>query len=176
MMVLAAAAASVPARAELAVGAPAPEFQAPAALAGNLFTYDLNKALSKGPVVMFFIPHAFTGQCDYEGHNFADRIREFQRYGASVIAVSKDAPHIEQRWSRMVCADKFPVVSDSSLSITRAYDNVARINSSLRVAGRTTYVILPTHAIGFVYASIAPTEHVEQSLIALARLTAKPAR
>ena len=47
------------AHAALAVGDTAPEFKTKAALAGKDFDFDLNKALKKGPVVLYFFPAAF---------------------------------------------------------------------------------------------------------------------
>lgn len=50
---------STPAHAELAVGAVAPAFVTQGAKAGKPFTFDLKKALKKGPVVVYFYPKAF---------------------------------------------------------------------------------------------------------------------
>jgi peroxiredoxin len=163
---------AAPARAVLAPGRAAPAFRAEAALAGNTFTYDLDKALAKGPVVMFFVPHAFTGGCDYEAHLFADRYGEFKRFGASVIAVSKDRPEVGRRWSKLVCANKFPVLSDVDFAVARAYDDIMRVNASSATEARTTYVIMPNHTVGYVYRETDPSQHVERALIALADLTA----
>jgi thioredoxin-dependent peroxiredoxin len=45
----------------LTKGASAPIFKAKASLAGNDFNFALNKALEKGPVVLYFYPSAYTG-------------------------------------------------------------------------------------------------------------------
>ncbi|HXW64063.1 MAG TPA: redoxin domain-containing protein, partial [Burkholderiaceae bacterium] len=60
------------ASAALAVGAPAPDFTAQAALGGKTFTFSLAEALKKGPVVLYFYPKAFTKGCTIEAHNFAE--------------------------------------------------------------------------------------------------------
>ena len=55
--------ASNQANAELKPGASAPDFTAPAALAGNTYSFALKEALKKGPVVVYFYPKAFTRGC-----------------------------------------------------------------------------------------------------------------
>ena len=57
-------AVSAQAFAALPVGTVAPTFKTQASLAGKEFTYDLSKALKKGPVVVYFYPGAFTGGCN----------------------------------------------------------------------------------------------------------------
>ena len=49
---------STVALAELKVGATAPSFSAPAALAGQTYQFVLAEALKKGPVVVYFYPKA----------------------------------------------------------------------------------------------------------------------
>src|SRR5690606_21546469 len=71
MLAVAAAGASAlmaapAARAELKTGEPAPEFSAPASLAGKPFRFSLSEALKKGPVVLYFYPKAFTQGCTIE--------------------------------------------------------------------------------------------------------------
>ncbi len=46
--------------AALKPGDEAPDFSARASLAGKEFTFSLERALKKGPVVIYFYPSAFT--------------------------------------------------------------------------------------------------------------------
>ena len=55
-----ASACSFQAHATLQPGDPAPDFTAPAWLAGEPFEYSLSKALRDGPVVLYFFPAANT--------------------------------------------------------------------------------------------------------------------
>ena len=64
---LAMLAMSSPAWAALDIGDKAPNFTAPAALAGKQFSFSLEEALAKGPVVLYFFPAAFTAGCSAEG-------------------------------------------------------------------------------------------------------------
>ena len=84
-----AAALAQPAHAALKVGSPAPDFRAPAYLAGKAFTFKLSEALKKGPVVVYFFPAAYTPGCNIEAHLFSKAIDDFRKAGASVIGAVK---------------------------------------------------------------------------------------
>ncbi|MDB6162822.1 MAG: Peroxiredoxin, partial [Xanthomonadaceae bacterium] len=60
-----------PSFAALKVGTQAPDFSAPAYLAGKPFTFKLADALKKGPVVVYFFPAAHTSGCNLEAHLFS---------------------------------------------------------------------------------------------------------
>ena len=76
--------------AELKVGVTAPSFTAPAALAGQTYSFVLAEALKKGPVVVYFYPKAFTTGCTIEAQLFAQAIDKFAELKATVIGVSGD--------------------------------------------------------------------------------------
>src|SRR3954469_101250 len=78
------------AHAALAVGDPAPAFEARASLAGKAFDYSLADALARGPVVVYFYPSAFTGGCNLEAHTFAVEQDKFAAAGATIVGVSLD--------------------------------------------------------------------------------------
>src|SRR5579884_1154331 len=83
-----AALAATPAFADLKPGAKAPDFTAPAFLAGNQFTFKLADALKKGPVVVYFFPAAHTSGCNLEAHLFSEAIDKFKADKATVIGVT----------------------------------------------------------------------------------------
>src|SRR6478736_5847657 len=85
---LGAAALATSAAAELKAGAKAPDFTAPAYLAGQPFTYKLSDALKKGPVVVYFFPAAHTKGCNIEAHLFSEAIPDFKAQKATVIGVT----------------------------------------------------------------------------------------
>src|ERR1700759_2241526 len=89
---VAAAALATAASAELKTGAKAPDFTAPAYLAGQPFTYKLSDALKKGPVVVYFFPAAHTSGCNLEAHLFSDAIDQFKAQKATVIGVTAGKP------------------------------------------------------------------------------------
>lgn len=109
--------------AALKPGDHAPEFSAPASLAGKEFHFSLQKALKKGPVVVYFYPSAYTGGCDLEAHTFAQDKDQFTAAGASIIGVSEDSIARLNQFSAdpSYCAGRFPVASDPSGKIAASY-------------------------------------------------------
>ena len=126
------AAAAAPARADLKPGETAPDFTAPAYLAGKPFTYHLGEALKKGPVVVYFFPSAHTAGCNLEAHLFSEAIDQFKAQGASVIGVTAGKVSELADFSKETehCGGKFPVAADPGAKIAKQYD------APLGMAGR----------------------------------------
>ncbi|MFN3515887.1 MAG: peroxiredoxin [Novosphingobium sp.] len=118
-----AAALVVPAAApaNLPVGARAPQIETQGALGGKPFAFNLEQALKKGPVVLYFYPKAFTSGCTLEAKAFADAHDQFRAAGATVIGMSADDLPSLRRFSTEVCASKFAVAIATPLTIA-AYD------------------------------------------------------
>ncbi len=155
------AAAASPALAALSVGAPAPDFTAPATLGGHEFTFKLAEALKKGPVVVYFYPAAFTKGCTVEAHEFAAAMDQFRAMHATVIGVSHDDIATLDRFSTSECQSKFPVAADPKLAIAKDYD--ARL-PLVGFANRTSYVIAPDGRVIYAYSNLNPAEHVQNLL------------
>src|SRR6185437_13114614 len=117
----------LPLLAALKTGERAPDFSAPASLAGKDFTFSLKDALKKGPVVVYFYPSAYTRGCDLEAHTFATEKDKFDAAGATIIGVSADSVTRLKQFSAdpNYCAGKFPVVSDADLKISGTYNLTA---------------------------------------------------
>ena len=137
------AVAASPAAAKLADGAKAPDFTAPAYLAGNAFTYKLADSLKKGPVVLYFFPSAYTSGCNVEAHLFSE--------------FSKDTES---------CGGKFPVAADPGAAIAKRYDAPMSMKgmSMPGLSGRVSYVIAPDGSVIHAYDNLNPNDHVEQTL------------
>ena len=105
---------AMPAFAALKAGTQAPEFSAPAYLAGQPFTFKLDDALKKGPVVVYFFPAAHTSGCNLEAHLFSQAIDQFKAQHATVIGVT--AGNVDQLadFSKETehCSGKFAVAAD----------------------------------------------------------------
>lgn len=162
---LAAAGASVPARAALDIGEKAPDFAAPAALAGKQFRFSLSETLAKGPVVLYFFPAAFTAGCSAEAHEFAEATDKFAALGATVIGVSTDDIDTQVKFSSQACQGKFPVASDADKTLIKSYDASMMIMPDY--ANRVSYVIAPNARIIYNYQSLNPSKHVQNTLAAL---------
>jgi peroxiredoxin len=156
---------SLAARAELDVGAPAPDFTTQASLGGNEFTFSLADALKKGPVVVYFYPAAFTPGCTVEAHLFAEATDDFQSLGSSVIGISGDDIATLKKFSVSECRSKFPVASDKGLSIAKSYDATMALLPGH--ASRTSYVVTPDGRITYAYSAMSPKEHVSNTLDAV---------
>lgn len=161
--------------AALDVGEAAPDFTTAAAFGGKTFKYSLADSLSKGPVVLYFFPAAFTEGCSIEAQQFAQAVPKFEALGASVVGVSGDDIDTLARFSVQVCQSKFPVASDASKTIIKSYDAV--MQSLPDFATRVSYVIAPGGSIVYSYLSLSPNRHVENTLAAVREFaTAKPKR
>jgi thioredoxin-dependent peroxiredoxin len=178
---------SLPVLAALKVGDNAPDFTARASLAGKEFTFSLQDALKKGPVVVYFYPSAFTKGCDLEAHTFAEQKDKFDAAGATIIGVSADSIERLDAFSAdpAYCAGKFPVASDTGHQIAATYNLTAAAAKAgaTDVRGvaidhdfieRTTFVIGKDHKIIATLSTaddkLAPDQHVEKSLAIVQQL------
>ena len=155
----------MPARAALDVGDAAPDFTAQAALGGKVYRYSLAESLSKGPVVLYFFPAAFSEGCSLEAHSFAEAVGQYEALGATVVGVSGDDLDTIAKFSVQACQSKFPVASDESKSVIKAYDAIMQTRPDF--ANRVSYVIAPNGKVVYSYLSLNPAKHVERTLSAL---------
>lgn len=161
------AAAPVPALAALPVGAPAPKFVTQGALAGKTFTFDLQKALKKGPVVLYFFPAAFTSGCTLEARAFAEATDDFAKAGATVVGVAADPIDKLAKFSSEVCRNKFAVAVATPAMIA-GYD--VSLPQMAGRSNRTSFVISKGGRIAYSYSAMRPDEHVANTLAAVRAL------
>lgn len=148
--------------AALAVGERAPEFTIDAALGGKPFKFALADALTRGPVVLYFFPKAFTSGCTIEAHAFAEATPRFNALGATVIGVSNDDADTIRRFSVEACRNQFAVAGDSDSRVIRAYD--ARLMLTPGTADHVSYVIDRSGRVAYSYSSLNPEGHVANTL------------
>ncbi len=152
-------------------GVRAPQIVAQGALAGKPFTFNLEKALKKGPVVLYFYPKAFTQGCTLEAHAFAEASPDFAAAGATVIGMSADDLPSLQRFSKEACRDKFAVAIASPQTIA-AYDVSLKKadGSATGVTSRTSYVIGKDRKVKMVHSDMDYRDHVKMTLAAVRAL------
>ncbi len=182
-----AVACATPAVAALQAGETAPDFTLKGSLEGKDFTFNLKNAVSKGPVVVYFFPSAFTGGCDAQAHAFAEDADKFKAAGASIIGVSADSVDRLHKFSAdpAFCAGKFPVASDSDTKTAMSYKlNVGAVRAGAKdnkgnaldhaFIERVTYVIGRDGKVLATMSSAAdklsPVDHVEKSLVMVQNL------
>jgi len=176
----------LPALAALKEGDKAPEFTAPASLAGKEFSFSLKDSLKKGPVVVYFYPAAFTGGCNTQAHTFSENSDKFAAAGASIIGVSLDKIATLNQFSAdpQYCAGKIAVASDPDGKIARSYDlqvrdakpgakNTRGDEIDHGFAERTTFVVTPDGKVAATIGSLAPAENVAKALETVQHLKGK---
>lgn len=151
--------------AALPVGAPAPDFSTDAALAGAVTRFSLAQTLKKGPVVLYFYPKAFTSGCTIEAHDFAEATEKFAALGATVVGISNDDIATLKKFSVEACRNKFTVAADGGARIMKQYD--AALFFKPDMADRISYVISPEGKIIYVFSSLSPDGHVENTMKAV---------
>ena len=170
LTIVGAVALASPSFAALKIGTHAPDFSAPAYLAGKPFTFKLSDALKKGPVVVYFFPAAHTSGCNIEAHLFSQAIDQFKAQKATVIGVT--AGNVDQLadFSKETehCSGKFPVAADPGAKIAKQYDALLMLKPGW--SDRTSYVIAPSGTIVHAYSNLDPKEHVNQTLKAVKAL------
>jgi peroxiredoxin len=166
------AALGAPAHAALETGATAPEFTAPAYLAGKPFTFDLDAALKKGPVVVYFFPAAHTTGCNIEAHLFAESADKFAAEGATIIGVTAGNTDQLADFSKETehCSGKFPVAADADGKIAKMYASSLVFRPGW--SGRDSYVIGKDHKIALAYSNLKPDDHVAKTLEAVTKIKA----
>lgn len=156
-----------PVMAALKTGTRAPDFTAPAYLAGKAFTFSLAAALKQGPVVLYFFPAAHTSGCNLEAHLFSQAIDRFKALHATVIGVTAGNTDQLADFSRETehCSGKFAVAADTGAKIARQYDAV--LAPKPEWSNRTSYLIAADGTIVAEYANLDPRQHVAEMLKAL---------
>jgi peroxiredoxin len=164
-------------QAALSQGVRAPQITTQGALDGKTFTFNLRRALRRGPVVLYFYPKAFTQGCTLEAHAFADAADSFTAAGATVIGMSNDDLPTLQRFSTEACRSKF-AVAVATPEIIRAYDvplvlppeMAARAATMQGLSSRTSFVIAQNGRITFVHSNLDYRDHVRLTLEAVQAL------
>lgn len=175
--------ASIPAFAALKQGDAAPDFNAPASLAGKEFAFSLKTALKKGPVVVYFYPSAYTSGCNIQAHTFSENHEKFAAAGASVVGVSLDRIDTLNKFSADpdYCAGNLPVASDADGKIAQSYQlKVSQARAGAKntkgeeighgFAERTTFIVMPDGKIAATIGGVSPKENVEKALDAIQHL------
>jgi len=99
---------------------PAPDFTVPHVTADDVNEFTLSDGVGDGPLVLAFIPGAFTGVCTDEMCEFRDSLAEFEEVDASVYGVSVDGPFSQQAFIKDNDLG-FPMLSDFGGGVIEKY-------------------------------------------------------
>ncbi|WP_435075534.1 redoxin domain-containing protein [Halorubrum sp. HHNYT27] len=122
----------------------APDFTLPLA-GGNGYDdvseFTLSEAIGDGPIVLAFVPGAFTSGCTEEMCTFGSELGSFEALDAEVYGVSVDLPFAQNVW---IAQEGFsiPMLSDWNHEAIRLYDVVyENMYGSIESAQRSVFVI-----------------------------------
>lgn len=122
----------------------APDFTVPLAGGGSyddVSQFTLSAAAGDGPIVLAFVPGAFTGGCTEEMCAFGSELNSFEALDASVYGVSVDLPFAQNVWIQQEGFD-VPMLSDWDHEVIRAYNVVyPDMYGSIESAQRSVFVI-----------------------------------
>jgi len=126
------------------VGDRAPDFTVPKA-GGTAYNdveeFTLSDALGDGPIVLAFVPAAFTQGCTAELCSFRDSLSAFEELDAAVYGVSVDLPFAQNTWIQQHDLG-FPMLADVHHELIHAYDVVwPDMYDVVEVAERSVFVL-----------------------------------
>lgn len=105
----------------LSVGTTAPDFELTTIGANGPELVRLSDQLGGGPVVLLFVPMAFTGVCTQELCSVTGELADYESLAAKVFAISGDNPFAQQNWKEKESIG-LPLLSDYEHEVAKAYD------------------------------------------------------
>jgi len=124
----------------IAVGTKAPDFTLKTKAADGLKDVKLSDFAGKQVVLLFF-PLAYTGVCTQEMCDQTAGLGEYEKLGASVLAISVDSPFAQEAWAKANNI-KVTLLSDLNKTVTKAYDVVFPMLAGVGdTAARAAFVI-----------------------------------
>ena len=134
----------------LATGTPAPDFILPNGPGTEVALADL---LSKGPVVVFFYPHAYSSVCTEEFCGVRDDWSAWSEINASVVGISVNTPFVVAQWKQDLGLP-FELLSYFNKDISAAYDAMYDEFFGLKgVSKRSAYIIGTDGTITYAWQS-----------------------
>lgn len=151
---------------QIAVGAPAPEFEL-LDQTGQL--HSLEDYRDRW-VVLYFYPKDETPGCTTEACEFRDNIMAFRDLDAQILGVSLDDVESHKAFAEHYSLP-FPLLADTEGEISTAYGVKTR-KFGMTFAKRQTFIIGPDGNIAKHYETVKPAEHSAQVLADLVELGA----
>lgn len=105
----------------LSVGTRAPDFTLSSKQDDGLKLVTLSEHLAGGPVLLLFVPMAFTGVCTEELCSVTQGLERYTGTGATVLVVSGDNPFAQEAWCKKE-GFKLTLLSDYEHKVAQSYD------------------------------------------------------
>lgn len=114
-------------------------------------------------VIVYFYPQALTSACKQQACDFRDRMPDLSQHGYAVLGISRDPI---ERLARAHALDElpFPLLSDESLAVHRAWDTFGEKSSYGRIVEgvrRSTFVIDEEGSITHAFYNTKAKAHLE---------------
>lgn len=151
------------------VGKPAPQFTAEAVVDDEIKKISLSDYEGKNKILVFY-PADFSFVCPTELFAFQEKIEEFDKRNAVILAISVDQVYTHQKWLEIprnqggVEGISYPLVSDIKKEISRAYGT---LNEAHGNAFRGVFVIDKNNII---QASIVYNESIGRDIAEVLRV------
>lgn len=136
----------------IAVGEPAPDFEAPDSAGRSLRL----SSLRGRKVLLYFFPKAFTAGCAAETRQFGVLAPALAERGILVLGISVDPAETQRRFA-VSCKATFPLLSDATKAISRSYG----VLSVLGVAKRVSFLIDEAGVVRGTKSSVLPGPHLD---------------
>jgi len=153
---------------EIAIGAPAPDFELPDQT-GQLHSLEDYR---DHWVVLYFYPKDGTPGCTTEACEFRDNIFAFKQINAQILGVSLDDVESHKSFAEHHSLP-FPLLADVDGKAAESYGVKTKMLGAT-VAKRHTFLIDPTGKVAKHYAAVKPATHSVEVLADLKALGAKP--
>ncbi len=104
----------------LTTGIEAPDFSLPTKTAEGPKQIKLSDFRGKQPVLLLFVPMAFTGTCTEELCGVSQAMNRYSSLNAAVLGISGDNPFAQEAWAQKEQIN-FPLLSDYEHEVAAAY-------------------------------------------------------
>ncbi len=104
----------------LTIGTPAPDFTLSSKQDDGLKLITLSEHTARGPVLVLFVPMAFTGVCTEELCTVTQGLDRYTGVGATVLAISGDNPFAQEAWKKKENIG-LTLLSDYEHKVARTY-------------------------------------------------------
>jgi peroxiredoxin len=104
----------------LSTGTHAPDFSLPTKTADGPKQIKLSDYRGRQPVLLLFVPMAFTGACTAELCGVSQSMARYSSLNAAVLGISGDNPFAQEAWAQKEHIT-FPLLSDYEHAVAREY-------------------------------------------------------
>ena len=112
-------------------------------------------------VVLYFYPKADTPGCTLESCEFRDRVKDFEKKGATVVGISPDKPAAQEKFKTKYDLP-FVLLSDTEKEAAQAFgvwQEKTMYGKKVMGIVRTTFVIGPDGKIEQIYNKVKAAGH-----------------